>query len=98
MRPIAQLPDSALVYNAQDCYEAIQANPDNEKVPQYFAERRACLSELGRRARLRGLRKEVAKNLDTLTLPLKYRWGGGYSLHYRKEERRDAVVTLALLK
>jgi len=39
----------ALKYTAQDCYEAIQANPDNPKVPEYFRLRKACLGELGRR-------------------------------------------------
>jgi hypothetical protein len=39
----------ALKYTAQDCYEAIQANPDNPKVPEYFRLRKACLEELGRR-------------------------------------------------
>lgn len=39
----------ALTFTAQDCYEAIQANPDNPKVPEYFRLRKACLEELGRR-------------------------------------------------
>jgi len=41
---------SALEYTAQDCFEAILANPDNPKVPDYFRLRKACLEELGRRA------------------------------------------------
>lgn len=40
----------ALTFTAQDCFEAIQANPDNPKVPEYFTLRKACLEELGRRA------------------------------------------------
>lgn len=73
MKHISTLTDSSLRFIAADCFAAIQANPDNQKVPQYFAERQACFKELERRERVRRDRETLRLPLDRLQFPLSIR-------------------------
>lgn len=99
MKPITCQTDSALMFNAQDAYLAIAANPDNPKVPQFFNERQACLAELDRRTRLRDLRKRVKWEFDPLAYPIKRRQriAANRDSFFFKQSR-DAQFTLAILR
>ena len=68
--------DSALEFTAEDCRQAIQAMPDNPKVPEYFHLMIACREEQNRRTRIRIIRdnfKHNRANLDPLKFPFRYR-------------------------
>lgn len=97
MKPVNCLSSQSLAFHAQDAFEAIQANPDNPKVPQFFAERQACLAELDRRGKLRELRAILSVVSDKLKHPLRIR-RGICTTEYWQLRQRDAAFHIGFLK
>ena len=69
------LDDNSLEYIINDCYEAIKAMPDNDKVPEYYNLAKELENELYIRHSKRIFRKQIKRYcLDPLTFPVrKYR-------------------------
>ena len=69
------LKDQHLEYIINDCYEAIKAMPNNDRVPEYYNLAKELENELYIRHSKRIFRKQIKRYcLDPLTLPLrKYR-------------------------
>jgi hypothetical protein len=66
MKSVRHLTDYQLQFIAQDCREAISANPDNPKVFQYLADKNTCQDEITRRDRIRIARKMIRETSDLL--------------------------------
>ena len=58
MKDPAHLPHKALVYISEDCFQAIQANPDNPKIYEYLETRQKCLKEIDKRRSINVLRQQ----------------------------------------
>lgn len=74
MIDVKRMTDARLHFVARDCYEAIQANPDNPKVYQFLQDRSDCNRELEHRNHIRNARQMIREHWhDKLAVPLRQR-------------------------
>jgi len=92
MKPVSHQSDYELGFNAQECLEAVKANPAGQKAMQYLREYRETQEEMANRERVRAYRRVIRENVvDPLAFELKYRgrsWFSGAVLNNEYHSRR----------